>query len=465
MSDAKILHLINRLSFGPTPGQIQQVKQQGIEAYITAQLNPNSIAEPPQLTRQIKDLDTLNLNPGQIYRERERLNQEAKQLKLEQKAVQKIQRTWQQTLQQDAEDARLIRAILSPRQLEEVMVNFWYNHFNVFGFQAEHTRLLFSSYEQQAIRPHVLGKFRQLLGATARHPALLFYLDNWLNSAPGSPKAKGRFKGLNENYARELLELHTLGVNGGYTQEDIIALARILTGWGLPHPLGQSPQDEDGFYFEKDRHDFEDKVLLGRTIKGRGIQEGEEALDLLARHPSTAKFIGYKLTQAFVSDKPPASLVEKLAQKFLDTDGEITAVLKTLFQSDEFWNSAVYQAKFKTPYRYLVSAMRAVGKTGNLKRIQGLLRQWGMPLYGCDSPDGYQNTQEAWLNPDAMLRRSNSAVPISNGLLHDKEPINFQKLSNTLGNTFSDQTQKVLKTTPENLRSALILASPDFMKY
>ncbi len=465
MSDAKILHLVNRIGFGPTSGQIQQVKRQGIEAYIAAQLNPSSIAEPPALTRQLKPLDTLKLNPGQIYQERERLNKEAKQLKLERKSIQKIQRTWQKTLQHHAEDARLIRAIASPRQLEEVMVDFWYNHFNVSAFRNGDTRLLFSSYEQQAIRPHVLGKFRQLLGATARHPAMLIYLDNWLNSAPGSPKAKGRFKGLNENYARELLELHTLGVNGGYTQEDIIALARILTGWGLPHPVGKRSQDDDGFYFERDRHDLENKVLLGRTIKGGGIQEGEEALDILARHPSTAKFISYKLAQAFVSDQPPASLVDKLSQQFLETDGEIPAVLKTLFKSNEFWDSAVYQAKFKTPYRYLISAMRAVGETGDLKRIRGLLKQWGMPLYGCVSPDGYQNTQQAWLNPDAMLRRSNLAVPIAQGFFHDKKPFNFKKLSNTLGNTFSAQTQKVIETTPENLRSSLILASPEFMKY
>ncbi|MFM6204536.1 DUF1800 family protein, partial [Planktothrix sp.] len=187
----------------------------------------------------------------------------------------------------------------------------------------------------------------------------------------------GQFQGLNENYARELLELHTLGVNGGYTQKDIIELAKILTGWGLFRPL-QKTSTKDGFYFEEARHDFSNKTFLGHSIKGSGIEEGEEALNILARHPSTAQHISYKLVQNFVSDNPPNSLVQKLAKTFLDSDGNIATVLQTLFQSDEFWQPNVYQTKFKTPYRYIVSVMRVSGTVTNFDSLDGILNQLGM---------------------------------------------------------------------------------------
>ncbi|WP_413168215.1 DUF1800 domain-containing protein [Capilliphycus salinus ALCB114379] len=465
MKDTRIFHTINRLTFGSTPGLIQQVKKIGEEAYIQSQLTPASIATPDSLTNQLQSLDTLNLTPGQLYKQQHRLNEEAKQLKLDAKTKQKIRGDFEQKIRSQAEKARLLRAYESPRQLEEVMVDFWYNHFNVNALQGGQIRLYFSAYEQQAIRPHVLGKFRRLLGATAKHPAMLIYLDNWQNTAPGSPQAKGRFKGLNENYARELLELHTLGVDGGYSQADIISLARIFTGWGVPRPSGKRIEDEDGFYFESDRHDFEDKVFLGHQIKGRGIEEGEEALDILARHPSTARYISYKLAREFVVDNPPESLIKKMADKFLETEGEIRLVLKTLFSSSEFWNPDVYQGKFKTPYRYIVSVMRAVGEVSNFNSATGLLRQLGMPLYGCPSPDGYKNTQDAWLNPDTMIRRSSLAVQLSKGLFQDRKPVDSQKLIETLGDNFSENTREVINKSSPDLKAALILGSPDFMKY
>lgn len=465
MNDTRVLHTINRLTFGPTAGLIQRVKKMGVEAYIQSQLQPTSIAIPDALTRQLQTLDTLVLMPGQLYQQQQRLIEEAKKLKLNSKTQRKIKGDFEKTIRKHAERGRLIRAFESPRQLEEVMVDFWYNHFNINGLQGGQIKLYFSSYEQQAIRPHVLGKFRRLLGATAKHPAMLIYLDNWLNTAPGSPKAKGRFKGLNENYARELLELHTLGVDGGYAQADVIALARILTGWGVPRPAAKRKKDEDGFYFESDRHDFEDKVFLGQKIQGGGVEEGEEALDILARHPATARHISYKLAQAFVGDNPPESLVKKMADRFLETQGEIRLVLNTLFASSEFWNSEAYQGKFKTPYRYIMSVMRAVGEVSNFNSAIGLLKQLGMPLYGCSSPDGYRNTRDAWLNPDTMIRRSSLAVQLSKGILHERKPVEAQKLIETLGDNFSENTREVIENSSPDLKAALVLGSPDFMKY
>lgn len=464
VSDPKIFHLINRLSFGATAGQIQEVEKIGIESYIQTQLQPQSIPDSEDLKQKLQPLDTLFLQPGDLIQEEKRMIEEAKRLNLDSQFANKVKQQFQQKILQQAKRGRLIRAYSSPRQLEEVMVDFWYNHFNIFSNQGDLTRKFFSSYEQHAIRPYALGKFRQLLGATTQHPAMLVYLDNWRNTAPGSPGAKGAFKGLNENYARELLELHTLGVNGGYTQADIIALAKILTGWGLFNPP-ENTQTKAGFYFDQTRHDFSDKVFLGQALKGSGIREGEEALTILSRHPSTAKHISYKLAQAFVSDNPPESLVKKMAETFLTTEGEIAKVLETLFQSSEFWNSKVYQAKFKTPYRYIISVMRAMGNVTHFEPIDGILNQLGMPLYGCASPDGYKNTQTAWLNPDAMVRRSSLSVPLSNGLLRDGKPIDSQLLIDTLGNNFSDKTRSVLEQTAPNLKSAVILGSPDFMMY
>ncbi len=323
---------------------------------------------------------------------------------------------------EQAVQARLWRAVESPRQLQEVMVDFWYNHFNVFAAKGlDH--LWVGAYEEQAIRPYALGRFRDLLGATAHHPAMLFYLDNWQNTAPNSPGVRGKQQGLNENYARELMELHTLGVDGGYTQEDVIALARILTGWGLGRPRGRDI-NKGGFFFDPKRHDFSDKVFLGQTIHGSGVAEGEEALDILARNPATARHISFELAQYFVADEPPSALVERLRKRFLDTDGDIRAVLDTLFHSPEFWDQKYYGNKFKTPYQYVVSAVRATDmKVVNVRPLYGMLMQLGMPLYGCLTPDGYKNTRDAWLNPDAMTRRIGFATALASGRLPLGQPV------------------------------------------
>jgi uncharacterized protein (DUF1800 family) len=454
MTDIKILHLINRLSFGPTPGQVEQIQNIGIEAYLKSQLKPDSIPYPKVLIQKLKYLDTLPLTPGGLMIELQRLEQQGKELKLEPKSMRMIRGRFEQKIFLQASKGRLLRTLESPRHLEEVMVDFWYNHFNVFGLQGLN-RLYFSSYEQHAIRPYALGKFRELLGATAHHPAMLIYLDNWQSH-------RGK---INENYARELLELHTLGVDGGYSQDDVIALAKILTGWGLP-PNPQRTKDDDGFYFDEKRHESGDKAFLGQIIKNNGVAEGEAALDILATHPSTAKHISYKLAQTFVLDKPSKSLVEVLTARFLDSGGDISQVLNTLFSSSYFWQPEVYNTKFKNPYHFVASAMRAIGnEVDNFRPINGILDQLGMPLYGCVTPDGYKNTKEAWLNSDTMIRRSSLAVPLSGGLLGRGEPISAEGLMATLGNNFSAQTRAVVEKSSPDLRAALIFGSPEFMRY
>ena len=401
-----------------------------------------------------------------------------------------------------ATDARLLRAIESPRQLEEVMVNFWFNHFNVFS-QKGLDRLWIGSYEEEAIRPYALGRFRDLLGATAKHPAMLFYLNNWQNTAPGSPGARGQFKGLNENYARELMDLHTLGVDSGYTQQDVITLAKILTGWGFRRPnqrtvnagarflqASQNTPDSNGFFFDANRHDFGNEVFLGITIRGSGIAEGEEALDILAEHPSTARFISYKLAQYFVTDEPPKALTDRLAKRFLETHGDIRAVLDTLFHSSEFWDQQYAGSKFKTPYEYVISAVRASGvSVSNTRPLRGTIGLLGMPIYGCLTPDGYKNTQAAWLNPSAMTQRLNFATALSSGRLPLNQqpanpmeqmdgakrpeppaqsnritPLEAKDVINTLEPLISVNTRNSVKASPVAIRAALVLGSPEFMR-
>lgn len=458
---SQTIHVLNRLSFGPRPGDIERVQSMGIDNYIKSQLRPETIRESPQLKQKIAKLTNLYLAPTELYKKTvPPLKKGAK--RFTQKQRREMSKNIRKVLR-ESENARLLQGIFSNKQLQEIMVNFWFNHFNISANKGNLARLWVGTYERDAIRPHALGNFRNLLGATAHHPAMLFYLDNWLNTAPGSKGARGRFKGLNENYARELMELHSMGINGGYTQQDIITLARIFTGWGIQRRGG----DVTGFKFNPNRHDNSDKIFLGVRIKGGGIEEGEKALNILAKHPSTARFISYKLAQYFVADTPPDSLVNKLAKRFQETNGNIRYVLEILFNSSEFWNEKYYGSKFKTPYQYIISAARATNtdqpRWGRIKRI---LDQLGMKLYGCKTPDGYKNTQEAWLNPDAIMRRISFATIISRGQLNQGKPIgiNHQQLRITLGNNFSAQTQAVISNTPENLQAALILGSPEMMK-
>jgi uncharacterized protein (DUF1800 family) len=318
----------------------------------------------------------------------------------------------------ELQQAKLLRALYSERQLQEVMTDFWFNHFNIY-LNKDADQYLVTAYERDVIRSHALGKFKDLLVATAQSPAMLFYLDNWLSMGPKSPAAvaanKGKpgqsVPGLNENYGRELMELHTLSVNGGYTQHDVTELARVLTGWTI-QPLEQGA----AFQFDPKRHDPGDKIILGRTIPENGINEGMQVLDMLAHHPNTAKFISRKLAMRFVADDPPPALVDRMAQKFLSTDGDIREVLRTMFKSPEFWSTKAYRAKVKTPFEFVVSSLRATGTdVNNAGPALGWLSRMGMPLYQMVPPTGYSMTESTWMNSEALIDRMNYALALSNG--------------------------------------------------
>lgn len=511
-SEERALHVLNRLGYGPRPGDIEAVSRLGVERYIAMQLQPESIALPDDLSARLSALPAIGMSAGYALSQFQMAQQAGKNAAVNGNDVAKdaakdAKRDAIQRMAVQTAEARLIRAIESPRQLEEVMVDFWFNHFNVFagkGFD----RALVASYERDAIRPYALGRFRDLLGATAKHPAMLFYLDNWISVAPDfqansrhTQPATVKVSGLNENYAREVMELHTLGVDGGYSQKDVTELARMLTGWTfVPREMIKTG---DTFQFAPRRHDNGDKEWLGYHVSPSGRSEGEFALDVLAELPATARHISFQLAQYFVADKPSPALVNRLAHRFSETHGDIRAVLATLFASPEFWSQSAVGNKFKTPYQYVVSSARAANLTvTNVKPLLGTLAQLGMPLYGCQTPDGYKNTEEAWLNPDALTRRISFASALAAGRLPlakpddppedagamtstmtstmtsavtgatpaDKNrwmlpPVDAAQLMTTLGPSLSAHTRDTVVSAPPTLRAALLLGSPDFMRH
>jgi uncharacterized protein (DUF1800 family) len=313
----------------------------------------------------------------------------------------------------ELQQAKIVRAIYSERQLLEVMTDFWFNHFNVFQFKDQDAYYT-TAYERDVIRPHALGKFYDLLVATAQSPAMLMYLDNWLSIGPHSEAAgKNGQSGLNENYARELMELHTLGVDGGYTQADVTELARVLTGWTIAQP-----EDGGQFQFDPHRHEPGTKVVLGEKYNDAGNDEALRALDVLAHRPSTAHFISRSIAQRFVSDDPPESLVARMAAKFQSSDGDIREVLRAMIHSPEFWSPEMYRAKFKTPLEFVVSAVRASG--ANIVAPDALVQNltaMGMPLYGMIPPTGYSTKAATWENTGALLARINFSTVLTQGKL------------------------------------------------
>jgi uncharacterized protein (DUF1800 family) len=343
----------------------------------------------------------------------------------------------QQVVANELIQGKILRATYSERQLQEVMTDFWLNHFNIFiGKGAD--RYLLTSYERDVIRPRALGKFEDLLRATAQSPAMLFYLDNVLSVGPNSDfakgisnrtykrtdkkrnrnvgtgnQAKGKRGGLNENYGRELMELHTLGVNGGYSQKDVTEVARVFTGWTL-----KKPKQGEGFSFEDRMHEPGEKWVLGHRIKPNGEKEGLEVLHILARHPSTAEFVSSKLAIRFVSDNPPPALVDRMAETFRKKDGDIREVLKTMLHSPEFWSADEYRSKVKTPFEFVISALRATGAdVGDAVPLARQLQSLGMPLYGMQPPTGYSMKADAWMSSAALLGRMNFALALTSGKL------------------------------------------------
>ena len=532
-SEQDVMHFLNRAGFGARPGEVERVQQMGLARYLDQQLKPNTLAEPDSV-KQAATCDALDKSCIELFQKYGRANFKAGKnaSEAEKKAAKKeVRQNFRQIYEQTA-TARLVRAIDSPRQLQESLVDFWFNHFNIYHKKGL-DNIWIGAYEEQAIRPHVLGRFRDLLGATAHHPGMLFYLDNWQNTkagqtqpawqnnlngqAPSPQAAKSKFKGINENYARELMELHTLGVDGGYTQTDVQELARVLTGLGIPargggggqaraarrqRPLlgsgvmtpramarragariteygggliglgadgnGSKPTGDFGAYFDANRHDFGNKTVLGQRIAGSGLGEIEQVLDILAKHPSTAKHISYQLAQYYLADEPPATLVSKMTDTYLKQDGRIDKVVETMFNSNEFWDPRYANAKFKSPYRFIVTALRNTDShLTDPTATAGYLKQAGMPLYGCLTPDGYKNTQEAWLNPDALLNRINIAATIGTGRYPGVTTGNIT--ADTFADTFavklSDQTTATVQKTPANQRVGLLMGSPEFMKY
>jgi len=605
--DRQSIHVLSRLTFGPTPADIDLIRRVGIDAWIDQQLHPEKVAENPTLAAKLRELQTLDLPMWQIldkypvasaallqYRppsqtafnaltpqqrnilmsctvpERrtmlasldadtrklvlagappqaieglpEELVQEAANTrKAEQDARQKEFRRLMPPLNEllapqqvqvvingtaaeklalldslDAEKRRqvvralppasysnlpavrrealaasqpqmfvnnelieqkLLRAVYSNRQLEEVLVDFWMNHFNVFNGKGQ-DRVLLTSFEREAIRPHILGHFKDLLLATARHPAMLFYLDNWQSQAPREdfPVPPGvRRPGLNENYGRELLELHTLGVNGGYTQDDVIAVARAFTGWTI-----YDPQKFAEFQFNPAVHDRREKVILGRSIPAMGAeQDGLTVIEILAHHPSTARFISKKLAQRFVADDPPQALVDRMASTFSSTDGDLRAVLQTLFKSPEFMSEGAWRAKLKSPLEMAVSSVRAMNAdVADAYTLGQRVADLGEPLYGKIEPTGYPNTSDGWANTASIMGRINFAAALTagrvEGVLVDVSRFNFKDpatVAKALLNTAPSPTTLAAieqgiehtEASPSTL-TGLVLGSPDFQR-
>lgn len=470
--------LLNRVTWGANPSSLEQLRQLGVARYLDQQLHPTQAALPEAVQSQISAMTISTRSLEALHQATEVLRKEAG-AKLGDEAKKAAQRAYQQEMTRLAREAAtrsLLRALYSPNQLQEQLTWFWMNHFNV--HQGKHNlRAMVGDYEEQAIRPHALGKFRDLLGASAYHPAMLRYLDNEQNAV----------NRLNENYARELLELHTLGVNGGYSQRDVQELARILTGVGVN--LGtatprvradlQAQYLRRGlFEFNPNRHDYGDKQLLGQIVRGRGLGELDEVLDRLSRHPATARFISAKLAAFFVSDAPSEALLASMSKTFLDSDGDIAATLHTLLGSTEF--AASLGRKFKDPVHYLVSAVRLAYDDQpilNATPLLNWLNRLGQPLYGRQTPDGYSMLEADWSSPGQMNTRFEIAALIASGnaplfktdaataperpaLLRQARPDYFQALQERM----STSTRRVLEQAQAAPQwNTALLSAPEMM--
>jgi len=464
--EQKVVHLLNRIGFGPTRQETQKVNSMGMHAYLDEQFHPERISDAP-LEEKLAGLKTMRLTSRELIE----LYPPPKQ------AAQNPEMMRGQEMMQgprvvilELQQMRLLRAVYGQRQLHEVMAGFWSNHFNIFAAKGA-DRWLSTSYDRDTIRPHALGRFKDLLRATAQSPAMLFYLDNWLSASPDAVVARfapnNRRRGLNENYARELMELHTLGVDGGYTQKDVQEVARCFTGWTIRQPRG-----EGGFQFEPRIHDPGEKIVLGRRIPaGGGMEDGLTVLDLLARHPSTARFISLKLARRFVADQPPSSLVNKAAEAFRQSDGDIPTVLRAIFEAPEFFAPDTFQAKVKMPLEYVASALRATGTEVQMShQLLRYLGRMGEPLFLAQPPTGYPDIGSSWTSPDMLLTRMNFASDLvanripgsrfSSEAAGDRE--SFARL--VAPDALSPATRSALSQTEGSQSIALLMAAPEFQR-
>jgi uncharacterized protein (DUF1800 family) len=436
-ADQQVQQVLNRLGFGARPGDAARIRAVGVDQWIALQLAPDRIddqraeavvASYEGLRRPTSELVAMYVEGQQAIRRFQRdaaqrgdsggkRDMRAEVLREDPRLREQLRQS--QRIVGEVQSARLARAVVSERQLQEVMTDFWANHFTVFAGKGQ-TRLYIPEYERDVIRPNALGRFRDLLGAVAKSPAMLFYLDQWQSAADSMQPALQRVRrplprrrGLNENYARELLELHTLGADNGYTQQDVIEVARALTGWTM------NPRQGAAFVFRPEIHDAGRKAVLGHALPaGRGIEDGEAVLDLLARDPRTARFIARKLAVRFVSDEPPAALVDRAARTFLQTDGDIREVVRTIVTSPEFFSRAAYRSKVKSPFELVASALRAVGADADTSmRSAQVVAFLGQPIYGHQAPNGWPETGEAWMNTGAILNRINFGLALAAGRL------------------------------------------------
>lgn len=408
-----VTHLLNRIGFGPRPGDVERVRGLGIAKYVDQQLHPERM-DDRALDGRLDSVHSIRMSTSEILAKYPRPQQFARLLGLrltdsqpnDQNQRRRLLAQYMeqglkppQLLLQELIAQKIIRAVHSECQLHEVMTDFWFNHFNVFwGKNAD--RWLTTAFEMNAIRPYVLGKFKDLLMATAKSPAMLFYLDNHVSSAQ---------RGINENYARELMELHTLGVDGGYTQKDVQEVARAFTGWTI-----DAPQRSGEFMFRPRMHQTGRKLVLGRSLDAGGIRDGEEVIDILAKHLSTSRFISTKLVRRFVSDDPPESLVQRVAGVYRSTDGDIREMMGAILNSEEFSSPAALRAKTKTPFEYAVSAIRTLnGASNGSPQLGQTIARMGQPLYQCQPPTGFPDRGDYWMSDGAVIERLNFAVALT----------------------------------------------------
>lgn len=471
-ASADVIHLLSRATFGVRPSDVTRAQAMGASKWLDEQLHPDRI-DDGAVTAKLNPLETLHMSIPELA---EKYAPQKPNTPKDSAAAKPTGPNPRIILAQLV-TAKLIRASESNRQLEEVMTDFWFNHFNVFWASGP-VRYMVADYEANAIRPHVFGKFEDLLKATAQHPAMLLYLNNAMSAAPDttSPFMRRivrnvkRPLGLNENYARELMELHTLGVDGGYTQNDVTEVARAFTGWTITRPLyGERNPRARGtpgsFQFVPQLHDHGEKVVLGKRLPaGRGEEDGEEVLHMLARSPATAHFIARKLVEHFVSDAAPADFVDDLAAVFLKTDGDLRAVTRALFASPKFYDARYRRTKVKTPFELVASALRVTNTpvTFSPQLIQ-TLRTLGELPYGEQAPTGFPAASDDWVNSGAMLARMNFAIALAARARLDGD-VDSVLAAVLPGVDVTRRRAQVLKDAPNDLTRALgyILGSPEF---
>jgi uncharacterized protein (DUF1800 family) len=459
----KLVHFLNRTSFGPTPEELEKLQQSGITAYLDQQLSPEQIPDSV-VADKVAELKTMRLSSRELLE----LYPQASVAQAKGMDMTQMQGPRQVIL--ELQLARLIRAVYSRRQLYEVMVDFWSNHFNIFAGKGA-DRWLSTSYDRDTIRPNALGRFKDLLTATAQSPAMLFYLDNWMSVSPESPAAQrgrnNRRRGINENYAREVMELHTLGVDGGYTQKDIQEVARCFTGWTIERPRGQGE-----FRFEQRFHDNGAKTVLGTQIAaGGGMEDGLKVIGILANHPATAKFIATKLARRFVADDPPAAVVSKAAAVFQQSGGDIASVVRAIIDSPEFFSGEFYHGKVKKPLEYVASALRVTNaETKVTHPLLRYLNRMGEPLFLAQPPTGHPDMGASWISPDMLLTRMNFASDlVANRLPGSRvqkdtvsDPESISRL--IAPDSISPATLAALHETKGAESVALLLAAPEFQR-